>query len=367
MKITGCFLALLGVMYLAQPSISYLTAASPIYYRAAQWSPDGEKLAFYSNQNGNDDIWIANADGSNLINLTQESTVNNRFPMWSPDGLFISYSEVNETTSEVWIMRRDGNNKLNLSQALPEASYFPRWSPDGHYIAFLVDVIPGVTNEIWLAETNNFQIHKLGNFDHVFIRSISWSPTGASLAFTRTIVDPTVSSIKDLKSLDQVRQDGVWQIDVRDDVEKPIVLDKYVQELSWGANNELLLSVREESTTDIWIVNADGTELTNLTTDIDVLVSDPVFSPDAQFIALMVHREDVLYSWDIWVMKRDGSSKMNLTENLNYANGFPDWNPDGKRITFESHLAPDSDFSSTPESSIWLVIMDKLLTTKLIG
>ncbi len=51
--------------------------------RHPAWSPDGAKIAFTSNRDGNPDIYVMNADGSGLTNLTNDSAVDYA-PTWSP-------------------------------------------------------------------------------------------------------------------------------------------------------------------------------------------------------------------------------------------------------------------------------------------
>ena len=49
------------------------------------WSPDGERIAFQSSRDGNNEIYVMNEDGSGLVNLTNHSG-DDWTPDWSPDG-----------------------------------------------------------------------------------------------------------------------------------------------------------------------------------------------------------------------------------------------------------------------------------------
>ena len=64
------------------------------------WSPDGAKIAFSSNRDGNREVYVMSADGSNQINLTNSPNDDNN-PSWSPDGTRIAF-----------ISNRDGNNEV---------------------------------------------------------------------------------------------------------------------------------------------------------------------------------------------------------------------------------------------------------------
>jgi TolB protein len=82
-----------------------------------KWSPDGTQIAFLSNRDGNVEIYVMNADGSDPRNLTnnpaQESTQGDFF--WSLDGTQILFHSDRDGNSEVYLMNADGSNPVNLS------------------------------------------------------------------------------------------------------------------------------------------------------------------------------------------------------------------------------------------------------------
>ena len=49
------------------------------------WSPDGKKITFVSDREGNDDIYVMDADGTNIVNITKHED-DDWTPDWSPDG-----------------------------------------------------------------------------------------------------------------------------------------------------------------------------------------------------------------------------------------------------------------------------------------
>jgi TolB protein len=55
-----------------------------------QWSPDGSRIAFVSNRDGDPEVYVMNADGSSPTNLTRHKGIDLR-PSWSPDGRQISF------------------------------------------------------------------------------------------------------------------------------------------------------------------------------------------------------------------------------------------------------------------------------------
>ena len=98
------------------------------------WSPDGNRIAFSSNRDGNWEIHLMNPDGANPINLTNHPARDGR-PDWSPDGQQIVFTSDRDGNLEIYVMNADGANPINLTQH-PSEDNNPSWSPDGARIAF---------------------------------------------------------------------------------------------------------------------------------------------------------------------------------------------------------------------------------------
>ena len=118
------------------------------------WSPDGNKIVFSATSadsaavtpepntdttetSGPEDIWVIDADGSNLTRLT-ENNARDFDPSFSPDGRQIVYaSDLNSPGfSEIYTMLASGANITQLTDDA-QSSYSPAWSPDGMHIAFV--------------------------------------------------------------------------------------------------------------------------------------------------------------------------------------------------------------------------------------
>ncbi|MCU0475566.1 MAG: hypothetical protein MUC99_05560, partial [Anaerolineae bacterium] len=99
------------------------------------WSPDGRRIVFASNRDGNYEIYVMNVDGSNLVRLTNDPS-DDRSPAWSPDGQYIAFHSTRGTvTSDIFVMRADGSNPVQLTDD-PAYDLAPAWSADGRRIAF---------------------------------------------------------------------------------------------------------------------------------------------------------------------------------------------------------------------------------------
>jgi Tol biopolymer transport system component len=117
----------------------------PSYELEPSWSPDGAKIAFISDRNGqNFDIYVMNADGSNVMQLTNDSA--NEFgPAWSPDGKQIVFNSDRNGNVQLFMMNIDGTNLVQLTQDTSNSAYAD-WSPDGTRIVFESDRDTGDAN-----------------------------------------------------------------------------------------------------------------------------------------------------------------------------------------------------------------------------
>jgi Tol biopolymer transport system component/predicted Ser/Thr protein kinase len=105
--------------------------------RAARWSPDGRRIAFYSDRTGQLEIWAINRDGSGLQQLTRSPGAH--YPVWSPDGALMAYSTHSPNGAFLFATGKPWNEQR--SQPLPtmpdaaETFEIWSWSPDGRRLA----------------------------------------------------------------------------------------------------------------------------------------------------------------------------------------------------------------------------------------
>jgi len=91
------------------------------------WSPDGTRIAFASNRDGNGEIYVMNADGSGQTRLTDNPAAE-AFPAWSPDGSRIAFVSGRDGNLEVYVMNADGSGQTNLTDN-PATDGSAAWSP----------------------------------------------------------------------------------------------------------------------------------------------------------------------------------------------------------------------------------------------
>ena len=91
------------------------------------WSPDGSRIAFMSDRDGNFEIYVMNADGSGPTRLTKNPE-SDAYPVWSADGSRIAFQSERDGNYEVYVMNADGSRQTNLTDN-PAGDGNPTWSP----------------------------------------------------------------------------------------------------------------------------------------------------------------------------------------------------------------------------------------------
>ena len=100
------------------------------------WSPDGSRIAFVSDRDGNFELYVADADGGNPRRLTTTADAE-LSPEWTPDGRQILYVvQAAGGRMQLWSMEADGTGAHALTTDAQGANLDPAVSPDGRRIAF---------------------------------------------------------------------------------------------------------------------------------------------------------------------------------------------------------------------------------------
>lgn len=105
--------------------------------RCPQYSPDGRSIAFSSGRRGDSiAIWVANADGTGVHQITRIASPRSGTPRWSPNGQWIAFDARGAAgTWDVWIVEASGGSARQLTHG-PAENAVPSWSRDGNSIYF---------------------------------------------------------------------------------------------------------------------------------------------------------------------------------------------------------------------------------------
>ncbi|MBA3872160.1 MAG: PD40 domain-containing protein [Anaerolineae bacterium] len=164
------------------------------------WSPDGTRIVYNSmfssaGYSFEDQLYIMNANGENIVKLTSEDFSLIGSADWSPDGQKIVFEAGirGKPYFQVFVINADGTNLINLSNAA-RADTSPKWSPDGRSIVFISGPIydnkapPGTdqskNDEIFVMDTGGTNLRQLTDNDKRE-NDPSWSPDGEWIAFNR--------------------------------------------------------------------------------------------------------------------------------------------------------------------------------------
>lgn len=232
-----------------------LTNTAALGEWAPDWSPDGTKLAFdagivggyhYDNTR---EIWVMNADGSNLTRLTDNNVVDGD-PSWSPDGSKIAFFSRRSGTDEIHVMNADGSNQTRLSYS-GTYNLGPRWSPDGSKISYYFWVDNHWEIGVMNSDGSNRTRLTYGSANNS--QPPSWSPDGTKLLFSSTRYGHQEIHVMNADGSNQTRLTSSGA-------------DDWIS--SWSPDeSQIVFGSSDGSQFDIYVMNADGSERRRLTHD----------------------------------------------------------------------------------------------------
>jgi TolB protein len=198
---------------------------------APDWSADGRKIVYESDQSGDYRVWAMNADGSGQTRLTDDPGFADLEPAWSPDGAHILFSRCDDHLgsiagcdlevvnaagtgmrrlaaghwtyvrgeyspdgrrivvaadrggflSALWVMRSDGTGLHRITAPALQA-FWPGWSPDGRRIVFTDNCCQSGSN-IWTVRPDGTGLRQLTHFGPGLLQGgfASYSPNGQQI------------------------------------------------------------------------------------------------------------------------------------------------------------------------------------------
>jgi TolB protein len=283
--------------------------------------PPGRRgqIAFSSSRDGDFDIYVMNVedalqgtDGADVRQLTNAPGYEG-MPAWSPDGSRIAYTSDQAGVMDVWVMDADGANQTQVTCMGANPAFDPTWSPDGLRIMFTTE-----TNHLMIVNLADMSLDMRvdGDAEGVLLSWPDWSPDGARVAMFGVI---------------GINTSNWGAYGVLFDLDSGAVEPLSVSEFSHPAWSPDGSRIAYDDNTDIFVINvedalqgADGSGQTRLT-DNQTDSGGATWSPDGARLAFWSYRDG---QTAIWVMNADGSGLSRLTSpDGKAADTEPDWQP----------------------------------------
>jgi serine/threonine protein kinase/Tol biopolymer transport system component len=241
------------------------------FYAAAgtnvAWTSKG-KIVFVSNEAGNADIWLMDADGNNKKQLTV-NRASNFSPAVSPDDKYIVFASVVDGRRSIWRMDANGSNPIRLSHG--SADSFPSFSPDGKWVIYTA--LDGSKPIAWKVSVDGGAPVQL--IDHI-ATDTRMSPDGKLLAYIYPeSVDPYAPPNKlSITSIDGGGPNMTFDLAPTGTV---------LRVIQWSADSRsLLYTVNSNNVTNVWSQPVDGGPPKQVTDFKDLLMTGFAFSPDGK-------------------------------------------------------------------------------------
>lgn len=173
------------VFSLDKESPVQLLSSNSDYFSDLQWSPDGRRLLVVSGVPGakpSSALKIVDVAGKVATDLfPQSGTAVNEHPSWSPDGQMIAFSSNQGGSRQIWVVRSDGTGLRQVTSG-EEPKDYPVWSPDGAVLMYFAG--RGGLGNLWLIDATGGKPYQLTASGRIGGRG-DWSRDGKKLVFTK--------------------------------------------------------------------------------------------------------------------------------------------------------------------------------------
>jgi TolB protein len=283
------------------------------------------RIAFDRSASSAEQITSINPDGSGQADLSGNMAFNDGTAVYSADGRTIAFTRSASGPQAIWVMNADGSGKRQLTTpGSSESDMQPAFSPDGKKVVF--ERSGSGSELVFVVNIDGTEPHQLltppvGSADE----NATYSPDGTKIAFVRE------TTFNDRGQLMLVNADGTGTPTVL--TNPPSSMGDHDPNFSPDGTKVTFGRAPIEvggpgpETSDVYVINLDGTSERNLTNETVDESEDPAFSPDGTLIvfARFINggRNKQLYT-----MRVDGSGKQPITSLVdNQRDNSPNWQP----------------------------------------
>jgi Tol biopolymer transport system component len=176
---------------------------------APSWSPNGQQIAYESNESGAFGIWVTDANGSSQMKLTSKPGFEDFLPSWSPDGKRILFSRCGEPFGfvaycDIDSMNANGTDVETLASAGHWENVGAEYSPNGRRIVFSGDR-GGFKSSVWVMRASGASIKRL-TAPRLQAFWPDWSPNGRRILFTSHFASTGASNVWSMRANGTRRQ-----------------------------------------------------------------------------------------------------------------------------------------------------------------
>jgi eukaryotic-like serine/threonine-protein kinase len=306
------------------------------------WSPDGTHLAFVSenvemnpqNSEGRSELWVADVTTGATRRLDVPDAV---LASWSPHGSRIAFTRRllgepgRPAQADVFTIPAGGGDAIRVTTGVA-TDWNPAWSPDGRFLYFASD--QGGSMNLWRIAIDEASGRTAGEAEPITtpatsLGHISVSGDGRGIAYSSVIVTTNIQRVRLDPGAATVIGEPEWVTTGSRRWSSP--------DPSPDGRTVVFYSlVRPDG--DLYIVQADGTGLRQVTEGDSSVDRVPRWSPDGNWIAFFSNRSGPL---QLWKIRPDGSDLTQLTAVAGNV-GVPVWSPDGARMAGSLGLTADS-------------------------
>ena len=268
-------------------SVSVTARSGSLSASATVQVSDPGWISFTSNRDGNTEVYVMRADGSSMVNVTQNGASDSE-ASWSADGSRIVFVSTRDGINrrEIYVMNFDGSDQTRLTDDFTSEDA-PVFSPDGSRILFLRE------NALWVMDADGQNQVELtgGGFGEGMGH---WSPDGSQIVYG-------VYLSPDKADLLLMNADGSDPTNLTNG-------DSVDQNPRWSPDGErIVFESNRDGCDKIYAMNADGSGQT-LLTPVTCGAKTPDWSPDG--LRVVYHTAGA--SGDIYVIDADGSNQKAL-------------------------------------------------------